>query len=104
MSLGGENRLCYLEDLIEMLASAGVLIGHHSMVNTSETVDEILGLCDKDEAGYFRAVNQDTTYQPADGLIHQFEKDFRSVLGIMQKTTLNTYSMIDNSANTSAAR
>jgi len=82
MSLGGEYRLWYLEDLIELLASAGVPTDHPSMVEASETVAEISALYDQDEAEYFRAVDRGSTYEHADGLIQQFEKEIRSVLDI----------------------
>jgi hypothetical protein len=82
MSLGGEYRLWYLEDLIEMLASAGVQTDHPSMVEASETVAEISALYHQDEDEYFRAVDQDTTYEHTDRLIQQFEKNIRSILDI----------------------
>lgn len=82
MSLDGEYRLWYLEDLMEMLASSGIPADDPLIVNASTTVDEVNALYDKDEAEYFKAVDQNTTYDLADSLIQQFEKDIREVFGV----------------------
>jgi len=82
MSLGGEYRLWYLEDLVEMLTSAGIRIDDPLISKASKTVSDISALYDKDDAQYFKAVDRDTAYGQADSLVQHFEKELRSVFGL----------------------
>jgi 5-methylcytosine-specific restriction endonuclease McrA len=58
MSLGGEYRLWYLEDLIDLLVSAGAQTNDSLIEKASATVDHINRLYDEDEGRYFEAVDR----------------------------------------------
>ena len=58
MSLGGEYRLWYLEDLIELLQSAGVSAKAKLLEKAARMVVEIDNLFDKDEDKYWKSVDR----------------------------------------------
>jgi hypothetical protein len=74
-----------LEDLIDLLISAGVPKGDSLIVDASETVAQISDLYEKDEDKYLEAVDRDATYEQADALIKRFENNIRSIFDLYAK-------------------
>lgn len=81
MSLGGEYRLWYLEDLLELLGTGGVPANAKLIVNATFLVARISALYDEDERKYWKAVDRDTTYNMTDELILKYEKKVLSLSG-----------------------
>jgi hypothetical protein len=79
MSLGPEYRLWYLEDLLELLATAGVPSSAKLVVKATVVVTRINALYDQDEQKYWKAVDRDTTYNLTDDLILKYEKKILSL-------------------------
>jgi 5-methylcytosine-specific restriction endonuclease McrA len=82
MSLGGEYRLWYLEDLIELLQSAGVSAKAKLLEKAARMVVEIDNLFDKDEDKYWKSVDREFVYTTTDELIVKYEKEILSLAGM----------------------
>jgi hypothetical protein len=79
MSLGGEYRLWYLEDLLELLERAGVSADAAPVAKATSLVTEINALYDQDERKYYAAVDAGTVYDVTDKLIGKYEKQILSL-------------------------
>lgn len=81
MSLGGEYRLWYLEDLLELLQSASVPQDDTLVAKARRLVEKVDALYAADEAAYFEAVDRNTLFAMTDRLIQKFENEIMIVAG-----------------------
>jgi hypothetical protein len=81
MSLSAEYRLWYLEDLLDLLETAGVPANAGLVEKATSVVTRINALYDEDERKYWKAVDRDTIYNLTGDLILKYEKKIVSLSG-----------------------
>jgi hypothetical protein len=79
MSLGTQYRLWYLEDLLDLLETAGVPTNAPLVAKASAVATEINALYEEDAQKYWKAVDRDTIYNLTDGLILKYDKKIASL-------------------------
>ncbi|MGP8184652.1 MAG: HNH endonuclease [Terracidiphilus sp.] len=79
MSLGGKYRLWYLEDLLELLETAGVPASAELVKKSTAIIAKTNAIYEKDEQKYWRAIDRDTIYNLTDQLILKYEKKILSL-------------------------
>ena len=82
LSLGGEYRLWYLEDLLDLLETTGVPSHATLVAKAASLIKRVDALYEEDEQKYWKAVNRNTTYDLANDLVLEYEKEILSVAEI----------------------
>jgi hypothetical protein len=78
-SLGGEYRLWYLEDLLQLLESAGVSAQAPLITEALSTTGEINAMYEHNEAKYLKAVDGNALYNLLETLIGAYESEIRTL-------------------------
>ncbi len=80
MALGGEYRLWYLEDLVELLVAAGASVNDQLMVEAHTLVEQTGQLYDDNKEDYWAAVDSDHLYSVIEQMIEHYEATLRDVM------------------------
>jgi hypothetical protein len=77
--LGGEYRLWYLEDLLQLLESAGVSAQAPLITEALSTTGQINAMYEHNEAKYLEAVDENALYNLLETLIGAYESEIRTL-------------------------
>jgi len=81
ISLGGEYRLWYLEDLLELLGTVGVPENERLVMRATSFAARANALYEKNQQKYWEAVDSDTIYNLTDGLILKYHEQIITLSG-----------------------